>query len=75
MHAEATAPDGAEGVFDVRPPAYNPMSCVKLVIRDGAEGAFGAKPLACIPNSSPSQARFKESTLMCQPCDLFHEGS
>jgi hypothetical protein len=37
-------------------------------------GAFGAVPLACIPNSSLSQARFKKSTLMSRSCDLFYEG-
>jgi hypothetical protein len=37
-------------------------------------GAFGAMPPACIPNNSPSQARFKESTPMSQSCDLFYKG-
>jgi hypothetical protein len=37
-------------------------------------GAFGMRPLACIPNSSPSQARFKESTPMSRSFDLFYEG-
>jgi hypothetical protein len=37
-------------------------------------GAFGAMPPACIPNSSLSQARFKESTPMSRSYDLFYEG-
>jgi hypothetical protein len=36
-------------------------------------GAFSDMPLACIPNSSPSQARFKESTLMSRSYDLLCE--
>jgi hypothetical protein len=32
------------------------------------------RPLARISNSSPSQARFKESSLMSQSCDLFSKG-
>jgi hypothetical protein len=37
-------------------------------------GAFGVRPLTRIPNSSPSQARFKESTPISRSCDLFSEG-
>jgi hypothetical protein len=33
-------------------------------------GVFGVMPLACILNSSPLQARFKELTLMSRSCDL-----
>jgi hypothetical protein len=44
-------------------------------MHDGAEGAFDVGPPTCIPNSSPSQARFNESTPMCGSNDLFCEGS
>jgi hypothetical protein len=37
-------------------------------------GAFGVVALTCIPNSSPSQVRFKKSTPMSQSYDLFYEG-
>jgi hypothetical protein len=37
-------------------------------------GAFGMRPLTRVPNSSPSQARFKKSTPMSQSCNLFYGG-
>jgi hypothetical protein len=53
-------------------------ACISLirvkVDAHGDVGAFSAMPLACIPNSSPSQVRFKESTPMSRSYDLFYEG-
>jgi hypothetical protein len=37
-------------------------------------GGFGVRPLTRVPNSSPSQVRFKESTPMSRSCDLFFKG-
>jgi hypothetical protein len=36
--------------------------------------AFGARSTAYILNSSPSQARFTQSTPMSRPCDMSYEG-
>jgi hypothetical protein len=49
--------------------------CAEPDLRDDAEEAFDAGPSACISNSSPSQARFNESTPMSQFYDLFYEVS
>jgi hypothetical protein len=44
----------AEGTFDAWPPAYVPLSSMKLSVHDDAEGAFSVRPLAYVPSSSPS---------------------
>jgi hypothetical protein len=68
-----TAPDGTKGPLapSFRPvPSQKQWSSMHMVTL----GAFGVRPPACVPNSIPSQARFKESTLMSRSCDLFCEG-
>jgi hypothetical protein len=40
-------------------------------MRDGAKGTFGVGPPACIPNNSPSQVRFDESTPLSHPATYF----
>jgi hypothetical protein len=54
----------------LRPPRFLWCLMHAMVLR----GAFNARPPARIPNSSPSSARFMESTPMSRSCDLFHEG-
>jgi hypothetical protein len=76
MHAEVNRAWWRWGAFGARPLACIFPNPVELNARDdaGGEGGFGMRPLSHVPNSSPLQTRFKESTLMSQSCDLFYEG-
>jgi hypothetical protein len=64
------------GAFIVRPSTCIFSKPVELSAHDDAKrggGVFGARPSACVPNSSPSQVQFKESTPMSPSYDLFYE--
>jgi hypothetical protein len=64
-----TTPDGAKW-----PPAhiFRPVSSQKQ--RSSMRVPAPGGPLARVPNSSPSQVRFKELIPMSRSCDLFYEG-
>jgi hypothetical protein len=67
------APDVAEGpsAHSFRPASFQiQQSSMRMVTPRG----FDTRPPAYVPNSSPSQARFKESTPMSQSYDLFYGG-
>jgi hypothetical protein len=69
-------PDDAGGPssLDLRPASSrNQWNSVHMMTLREGRGVFGARPSACVPNSSPSQVQFKESTPMSPSCDLFYE--
>jgi hypothetical protein len=44
--------DGAEGAFDMGPPACIPSDSMKLSVHDNAEETFGARPPTYVPNTN-----------------------
>jgi hypothetical protein len=61
--------DGVEG-----PSAHNFWHASFQIRWSSMHVMTSGGPLAGVPNSSPLQARFKESTPMSGSCDLFYEG-
>jgi hypothetical protein len=72
-----TVPGGAKGAFGSWLPAYALSNIANLRVRGDVRGTFGSRPPARVPNSSPSQAMFKELTPMsmsesCTPGTVGH---